>query len=567
MRPDDGRVVSNFIVQALRASPSPSTATAARPAASATSTTRCGASSPCSTPTTSARSTSATPTSTPSSSWPSRCSRSPGASTEIGFEPLPDRRPGPAAPRHHPGPHPAGLGARGTAPAGPGPDCGVLQGRVWRGTGVSAVIVNYNAGDHLLDCVRSLRADGVVERSWSSTTPRPTARRRRVAGSAIRTWRCWRPAPTSASARPPTGAWRPCRGDYVLILNPDTVVEPGTVKALAEALDRDPLAVVGPRIENLDGILYPSARRVPRPLASPPGTPSSGWCGPTNRFTRRYRMLDWDHEPARRRRLGVGHVHAGAPRRRSRPWAGSTRRYFMYVEDVDLCWRLWRAGWRVGYEPGGRVVHTIGGSSRADALPDDPRPPPLAAPLRRPRHASGPAAGRCCPWSPPAWRSGPAALAQRAVSAPSRGTRRPRAARNSGRLVPSEIMGKASSSKKVARAARTGGGRTRRGASSSWCGRCSSWLVVVARHRRHRLLARPATETAVGRRRRQAGRPLARRPRVRHLRQVRPRITDAERPRSASTPTATAWSTFTPLGAGRVSSHAGHVLRSGRTPR
>ena len=37
--------------------------------------------------------------------------------------------------------------------------------------------------------------------------------------------------------------------------------------------------------------------------------------------------------------------------------------YFMYVEDVDLCWRAWRAGWRVRYEPAGRVVHVIGVSS------------------------------------------------------------------------------------------------------------------------------------------------------------------------------------------------------------
>jgi N-acetylglucosaminyl-diphospho-decaprenol L-rhamnosyltransferase len=37
--------------------------------------------------------------------------------------------------------------------------------------------------------------------------------------------------------------------------------------------------------------------------------------------------------------------------------------YFMYVEDVDLCWRLWHAGWRVRYEPAGRLVHTIGLSS------------------------------------------------------------------------------------------------------------------------------------------------------------------------------------------------------------
>src|SRR5207302_3656413 len=37
--------------------------------------------------------------------------------------------------------------------------------------------------------------------------------------------------------------------------------------------------------------------------------------------------------------------------------------YFMYVEDVDLCWRLREAGWRFGYEPAGRVIHTVGASS------------------------------------------------------------------------------------------------------------------------------------------------------------------------------------------------------------
>src|SRR5207248_4889307 len=37
---------------------------------------------------------------------------------------------------------------------------------------------------------------------------------------------------------------------------------------------------------------------------------------------------------------------------------GFDEHYFMYVEDVDLCWRLGRAGWKVGYEPAGRVVHS-----------------------------------------------------------------------------------------------------------------------------------------------------------------------------------------------------------------
>ena len=37
--------------------------------------------------------------------------------------------------------------------------------------------------------------------------------------------------------------------------------------------------------------------------------------------------------------------------------------YFMYVEDLDLCWRLKRAGWRVRYVPTAEVIHTGGVSA------------------------------------------------------------------------------------------------------------------------------------------------------------------------------------------------------------
>jgi N-acetylglucosaminyl-diphospho-decaprenol L-rhamnosyltransferase len=35
----------------------------------------------------------------------------------------------------------------------------------------------------------------------------------------------------------------------------------------------------------------------------------------------------------------------------------------MYMEDVDLCWRLGRAGWEIGYEPAADVVHVQGVSA------------------------------------------------------------------------------------------------------------------------------------------------------------------------------------------------------------
>jgi GT2 family glycosyltransferase len=42
---------------------------------------------------------------------------------------------------------------------------------------------------------------------------------------------------------------------------------------------------------------------------------------------------------------------------------GWDERYFMYLEDTDLCWRLRGAAWEVAYEPAGVVVHVQGASA------------------------------------------------------------------------------------------------------------------------------------------------------------------------------------------------------------
>ena len=220
--------------------------------------------------------------------------------------------------------------------------------------GVAAVIVNYNAGAALLECVRSLRAEAVetvvvVDNRSSDGSHEALA----AADPGVRV--------VDAGANLGYGA-AANRGvalvadRYVLVLNPDVVVEPGTVKALVAALDRDPkLAVVGPRVEEPDGALYPSARRFPD-LAVAAGHAFLGYVAPNNRFSRAYKLLDWDHATA-----GCVDWISGsclmARRDAYQAVGGFDEAYFMYVEDVDLCWRLGRAGWKVGYEPGGRVVH------------------------------------------------------------------------------------------------------------------------------------------------------------------------------------------------------------------
>jgi N-acetylglucosaminyl-diphospho-decaprenol L-rhamnosyltransferase len=225
---------------------------------------------------------------------------------------------------------------------------------------VAAVIVSYNVRDLVLECITSLRADGVdqvvVVDNASVDGSAEAVRRAEPDVEVIALPRNlgYGSAANRGVARTST--------PYVVIMNPDVVVEPGSTKALVDALEADPgLAVVGPRVETPGGVLYPSARTFPA-LADAAGHAFFHFVWPDNPFSRRYRMLDWDHAGA----ADVDWVAGNHFLARRQAWdevGGFDEAYFMYMEDVDLCWRLRRAGWRTGYQPAARVTHAIGRST------------------------------------------------------------------------------------------------------------------------------------------------------------------------------------------------------------
>jgi N-acetylglucosaminyl-diphospho-decaprenol L-rhamnosyltransferase len=225
-------------------------------------------------------------------------------------------------------------------------------------SGVSAVVVSYNVRELLVQCIASLRADGiehiVVVDNASSDGSADAARAADVEVVAL-----------DANVGFGSGANRGVvRTDtpYVVICNPDLEVEPGATKALTELLDGDgALGIVAPRIETPDGRLYPSARTFPD-MVDAAGHAFLHFVWRDNPFSRRYKMLDWDHSTPG----DVDWVAGTYFMARRTAWdavGGFDEDFFMYLEDVDLCWRLRDAGWRTGYEPAARVVHAIGRST------------------------------------------------------------------------------------------------------------------------------------------------------------------------------------------------------------
>jgi GT2 family glycosyltransferase len=238
---------------------------------------------------------------------------------------------------------------------------------------LGVVVVNYRTAGLVVDCLRSLEpevaaipgarvvvvdnasGDGSVERI----------------GAAIREggWSGWATvlaagqnrgfsAGNNVGLRFLLGAADPPA--WCLLLNPDTVVRPGALRAILACGAAHPRAgIVGSSLEQPDGTPYRSAFRFPgvlseldrglrlgvysRLLAAAgvlPPQPSAAarvdWVSGASLLVRRALIDD------------VGLMDEG---------------YFLYYEEVDYCLRATRAGWECWHEPAGRVVHLVGKST------------------------------------------------------------------------------------------------------------------------------------------------------------------------------------------------------------
>ena len=226
---------------------------------------------------------------------------------------------------------------------------------------VAAVVVNFNAGDHLIACVRSLRAAGianvvVVDNASSDGSPSALA----LVDPDVQL--VMTGANLGYGGGVNRGVSRIESEEFVLVLNADVVVEPGAPAALEQALLREPkVGVVGPRINEVDGSIYASGRMFPH-LADAVGHAFIGLFTTDNPYSRRYLLADWDHTTPR----DVDWVSGSCFLIRRRAFddvGGFDDSYFMYLEDVDLCFRVGRAGWRVRYESAASVTHVQGVST------------------------------------------------------------------------------------------------------------------------------------------------------------------------------------------------------------
>ena len=230
---------------------------------------------------------------------------------------------------------------------------------------IDCVIVAYNSAEDLPDSVGSVqrqvgvRTNVTVVDNASADDSAAVARELGVQVIENGSNRGFAVA-VNAGLRAGTAPW-------VLIFNPDAALpEDGLARLVATAESVDSCGCVGPRIANLDGTEYASGRRFPD-LWTAAAHALLGRLAPGNPATRRYHARDID----RTKTTAVDWVSGCCMVLRRSTWeslGGLDESYFMYLEDVDLCFRLKQAGQVTVYEPAVSVPHIGGRSSRSKRL-------------------------------------------------------------------------------------------------------------------------------------------------------------------------------------------------------
>lgn len=233
-------------------------------------------------------------------------------------------------------------------------------------------IINYRTADMTLECVQSvlddigaldvqvvivdnLSEDGSVEKiaDWIAAQP---------AGTPVHLVRSETNSGFSAGHNQGMAA---LDAEYYLLLNSDTHLHPGCLRALLATAKNHPEAgLYAPQIEYEDGTIQESCFRFPSPASE---FIRGANTGPVTRFLRR-RVVPLGTDPDPKQIEWASFACILLNGRATREIGPMDEGYFLYFEDAEYCLRAYRAGWRVQRSPEARMVHFRGGSAPVKAL-------------------------------------------------------------------------------------------------------------------------------------------------------------------------------------------------------
>ncbi|NOU09698.1 MAG: glycosyltransferase family 2 protein [Nitrospira sp.] len=231
---------------------------------------------------------------------------------------------------------------------------------------VSLIIVNYNAGNYLQGCVASAlgQLDEVIVVDNASTDE--SVEKVEAAFPCDRKLKVVRHRENRGFAAACNVGLEMSSGRYLFFLNPDCVLEPGSVKRLLQTLERYPdVGMVGGLLVNSDGSEQAGGRRaVPTPWRS--FVRAFGLSRFADRWPRLFFDFHLHKQPLPTHPIEVEAISGACMlvRRAAMQDVGHwDEGYFLHCEDLDLSMTLWRKGWKIMFVPDVRIVHHKGGCS------------------------------------------------------------------------------------------------------------------------------------------------------------------------------------------------------------
>lgn len=218
---------------------------------------------------------------------------------------------------------------------------------------VTAVVLNFRTPLHAVKCVQALKAQDIAERlkilvvdNHSDDDSAGILRTRLAAWPDVELLESARNSGFGAGN---ALAIRRIATPYLLIINPDNELAPDALGIMLARMEADPrIGIVAPKLVHEDGSVRDSSRSFPgiRDVVAKRTPLRSLFPKTLERYLQagdspdRERETDWVVGACMLIRTDV-----------YRDIGGFDERFFLFFEDIDLCRRMWDAGWKVVYCP------------------------------------------------------------------------------------------------------------------------------------------------------------------------------------------------------------------------
>ncbi len=235
---------------------------------------------------------------------------------------------------------------------------------------ISIIIVNYNVKEYIFNLIHSIKkAKGRLEIEIFIVDNASTDGSRELIPSRFPEVNYTYNDKNVGFGKANNQAIKQARGEYTLLINPDTIVSEDTLTKMFEYMNENSnVAAAGCKILNPDGTFAPESRRsVPTIRSAASKVLGLSSLFPKSRLFSEY-YLGWLEEdefayvPVLSGSFMFFRTHI------LKELDGFDERFFMYGEDIDLCYRAGQLGYKISYYPETSIIHYKGESTKKGDL-------------------------------------------------------------------------------------------------------------------------------------------------------------------------------------------------------